>query len=211
MKYFLITVLLVTLFVSCTISRGGGRGGGGGGRGGGWGSSRGGGRIGGGSRGGGYKGSKGYKGGRIKGGTLTKAAAIGAVAYTGYQLGKIRGRFVHWSHAGWRFNDWNRWRMEDGMLCRNDNDCLWIDNGLRCTDYKLDWTMTSEWFNGDTSAIVGTCDCVTAQWWSDDHLQCLDYSSLSGISIFFIVIAAIVGSCISCCLCFLLCKCLRQR
>ena len=86
MKYFLITVLLVTLFVSCTISRGGGRGGGGGGRGGGWGSSRGGGRIGGGSRGGGYKGSKGYKGGRIKGGTLTKAAAIGAVAYTGYQV-----------------------------------------------------------------------------------------------------------------------------
>ena len=70
------------------------------------------------------------------------------------------------------------------MLCRNDNDCLWIDNGLRCTDYKLDWTMTSEWFNGDTSAIVGTCDCVTAQWWSDDHLQCLVTTSNTNMCLY---------------------------
>ena len=43
----------------------------------------------------------------------------------------MTGRFAHWSHAGWGFSDWNRWRMEDGLLCRNDQDCSWLDPGLR--------------------------------------------------------------------------------
>ena len=90
-----------------------------------------------------------------------------------FQLGKVRGRFYHWSHAGWRFDDWNRWRQEDGLLCRSNNDCQWLDPHLECDDYKLDWSVASDWFSGDTGAIVGTCDCVAGLWWSDDHIQCM--------------------------------------
>ena len=32
----------------------------------------------------------------------------------------------------WSFNDWNSWRQADGFLCRNDNDCIWLDNNLEC-------------------------------------------------------------------------------
>ena len=44
--------------------------------------------------------------------------------------------------------------MEDGLLCRNDQDCTWLDEGLRCIDYKIDWTIARDWFNGDFASIV---------------------------------------------------------
>ena len=74
--------------------------------------------------------------------TLKKAAVIGAVAYGGYQLGKLSGGYSHWgwgrSH-GYGFNDYNRWREIDGFMCRNNNDCNWIDDRLYCQDYELDF------------------------------------------------------------------------
>ena len=74
--------------------------------------------------------------------TLKKAAVIGAVAYGGYQLGKLSSGYSHWgwghSH-GYGFNDWNRWRGMDGFLCRNTEDCSWIDRQLYCQDYELDF------------------------------------------------------------------------
>ncbi len=87
-------------------------------------------------------GSSGYKkkGGAMK--TLKKAAVIGAVAYGGYQLGKLSGRFHSYGHGhggGWGWNDYNRWREVDGFMCRNTNDCNWIDRNLYCQDYELDF------------------------------------------------------------------------
>lgn len=89
--------------------------------------------------GGGKKSSSGMK-------TLKKAAVIGAVAYGGYQLGKLSGRFNNYGGGydggyggGYGFNEWNRWREIDGFMCRNDNDCNWIDNRLYCQDYELDF------------------------------------------------------------------------
>ena len=35
------------------------------------------------------------------------------------------------------FDEWNRLRYEDGMLCRNDFDCSWIDHGFYCKRGKL--------------------------------------------------------------------------
>jgi hypothetical protein len=48
-----------------------------------------------------------------------------------FQIGKATTRFAHWSHQGWGFNDWNRWREQDGHLCRNNNDCNWLDRNLQ--------------------------------------------------------------------------------
>ena len=82
----MLTVLLSVLVI-CVHSRGGGGGGGGGGRGGGFrgggfrSSSRGGGR--------GRTSYSGYKGGKKSGGTLKKAAVIGATAFVGYQVCRV--------------------------------------------------------------------------------------------------------------------------
>ena len=38
------------------------------------------------------------------------------------------------------FDDWNEWREADGFLCRNDNDCQWMDINLNCEDYELDFS-----------------------------------------------------------------------
>ena len=75
--------------------------------------------------------------------TLKKAAVIGAVAYGGYQLGKLSGHYNSWGWGrqhGYGFNDWNRWREVDGFLCRNTQDCNWIDQRLYCQDYELDFS-----------------------------------------------------------------------
>ena len=75
--------------------------------------------------------------------TLKKAAVIGLAAYGGYQLGKLSGRFGGWGYGhqhGYGFNDWNRWREIDGFMCRDSNDCNWIDPRLYCQDYELDFT-----------------------------------------------------------------------
>ena len=79
---------------------------------------------------------------KSKYGTLKKAAVIGAAAYGGYQLGKLTSGYGGWgwgrSH-GFGFNDWNRWREIDGFMCRDSNDCNWIDPRLYCQDYELDF------------------------------------------------------------------------
>ena len=94
--------------------------------------------------------------------------------------------------------------MEDGLLCRNDQDCMWLDEGLRCTDYKIDWSVASGWFNGDSSSIVGSCDCLDGFWYEESQISCVADSTpggLSGVAIFFIVISVIVGACILCAFC----------
>ena len=58
---------------------------------------------------------------------------IGAVAYGGYQLGKLSAGYGNYGWGrqhGYGFNQWNRDREADGMLCRNTNDCNWIDPRL---------------------------------------------------------------------------------
>jgi len=73
---------------------------------------------------------------------LTQFLVSGAVAYGGYQIGKLTGRFSSYGYGGrggWGFNDWNRWREIDGFMCRDDNDCKWIDERLDCQDYELDF------------------------------------------------------------------------
>ena len=63
---------------------------------------------------------------------------IGAVAYGSYQIGKLSGKFSGY-HGGYNWNQYNSWRSTDGFLCRNNNDCNWIDREFYCQDYELDF------------------------------------------------------------------------
>ena len=33
--------------------------------------------------------------------------------------------------------------MDDGMLCRDKNDCTWLDENLECDHYSIDWDKNS--------------------------------------------------------------------
>ncbi|XP_040573869.1 uncharacterized protein [Lepeophtheirus salmonis] len=150
------------------------------------------------------------KGSKLK--TLKKAAVIGAVAYGGYKVGQLTSRFSNFGHSnnmGYGFNDWNRWRQQDGFLCRNNNDCVWIDPSLECDDYKLDFSPSNLWFGGDVASIKGKCECRNNFLWNDDDLHCLKRSGgfgggggggLGGLIISIIVIMSMV-----CCCCVIGC------
>ena len=141
-RYLVFLILLVCIYEANGRGRGGGGGRGGGSRGGG-GSSRGGSNRGGGgrNRGGGHGGRGGF--GKIKGGTLKKAAVIGIGAYGAYKIGKLAGKYSSWNWGrqnGFDINDWDDWREVDGLLCRTTSDCSWIDPRLYCQDYELRFT-----------------------------------------------------------------------
>jgi hypothetical protein len=73
--------------------------------------------------------------------TLKKAAVVGVGVYAGYKLGQLSSRFSGGYHRNeYGFNDYNRWREIDGFMCRDSNDCNWIDQRLYCQDYELDFT-----------------------------------------------------------------------
>ena len=61
--------------------------------------------------------------------------------YSAAQTIKLRVHYgVHQHVSGdteFTFDEWNRLRYEEGMLCRNDFDCSWIDNGFYCKRGKL--------------------------------------------------------------------------
>ena len=98
---------------------------------------------------GGNKGYPGSSGSKSKGSkskvksTLKKAAVIGVGAYGAYKLGKLTSKYSSWSWGrqnGYSLDDWDDWREVDGLLCRNSNDCEWIDPNLYCQDYELRFT-----------------------------------------------------------------------
>ena len=91
---------------------------------------------------------------RLKGGKLAKIALVGAGVYGAYQIGKVAGKFSSWkSHGNWGYNDWNRWRQDDGMLCRTSQDCKWIDPNLFCQDFELDFSPTVSIFVTSQCAV----------------------------------------------------------
>ena len=49
------------------------------------------------------------------------------------------GGYHHGFGGGYGFRDWNRAREIDGFMCRDSNDCNWIDRNLYCQDYELDF------------------------------------------------------------------------
>ena len=70
---------------------------------------------------------------------MLKGAAIGAGAYGAYKLGQLSTRFDGNGFGG-GLDDWNNWKEADGMLCRKDTDCNWLDRHMSCQDYELDFS-----------------------------------------------------------------------
>ena len=68
--------------------------------------------------------------------TLKKSEVLGIGVYAAKKLEKLKGKFPKNSN----FDEWNSWRQKDGFLCRNINDCNWIDRQMNCGDFKLGWT-----------------------------------------------------------------------
>jgi len=140
-----------------------------------------------------------YYGGKKSGGmkkTLKKAAVIGAVAYGSYQLGKMTGRWGSYHHGGhWGHQDYNRWREKDGMLCRDNKDCKWIDPRLFCTDYDLDFDIDRGWFGGDYLSVRGECECPRGSRWDNYELECRErfMGALGGVG--FAVILVLMCAC----------------
>lgn len=162
---------------------------------------------------------------------LKQAALIGAGAYVGYKLGKLKEKFsnrkwgggsssTHISIGGsssirrsrprYEFNDWNDWREADGFLCRSNNDCKWVDDNLNCEDYELDFNPAAGWFGGDTVSIRGECTCEQGLRWNEDQLSCDRVPQINGSlaigAIIGIVIAALIGFCCCCGICCLIGK-----
>jgi len=141
--------------------------------------------------GGGYKKKKGMS-------TLKKAAIVGAVAYGSYQLGKATGRFGSYHHGGrWGYNDYDRWRQQDGMLCRNNKDCIWMDPNMFCTDYEFDFSINRGWFGGDYLSVRGECECPRSMHWDNWEIQCRNnmFGVLGGAGVLVFIIF------MSCCCC----------
>jgi len=130
---------------------------------------------------------------------LKQAALIGAGAYVGYKLGKLKEKFSgrDWDQGGWdghsssdvhvsigggssihtsqpsyNFQNWNDWREADGFLCRNNDDCKWLDGNLNCEDYELDFSPAAGWYGGDTVSIKGECACEEGFRWNEGELSC---------------------------------------
>ena len=161
--------LAIVLIISAAIYEVNARGGRGGGRGGSRGGGRGGSRgsssgsrgssssssvSGGGRRGGGRRTSsssssawssasgglyRGFGAGRRTVKKLSKYAVKGLGAYNANKKRKLKRK---WSRSRkWSsFEDWDEIAEVDGLLCRNDADCNWIDPNLDCQDYELDFT-----------------------------------------------------------------------
>jgi len=115
-----------------------------------------------------------------------KKAVIGAgAAYVGYKAAKATKKFGKYKFKKgkkkYKFEEWDSWRQQNGILCRDTDDC-WMDEQLECSDYELVRTDIHEgWFGGDVIAIRGTCQCNDFTWWDDDDLSCLRFSSAKRI------------------------------
>jgi len=101
---------------------------------------------------------------------------IGAGAvYTAYKAKKALKKFGKRKTKGkksYKFEEWDSWRQEDGILCRDTDDC-WLDERLTCTYYPVARTkINPRWFGGDITSIRGTCQCDDKSRWDEDDLNC---------------------------------------
>ena len=70
---------------------------------------------------------------------LAKDSVKGIGVYSAQQLEKLLLKFPK-ENLTYTFDDWNKWREEDGLLCRNHSDCSWVYGLMYCKDYELGFT-----------------------------------------------------------------------
>lgn len=133
---------------------------------------------------------------------LKKAAIVGVGVWAGYKVAKATAKFAAWGLGGiprpnWGFGDWNRWRQAEGMLCRNDNDCRWLDQNFQCSDYELTFTPSSLWFGGDFAKIRGQCECRDGWDWAERDFRCEEQVFLPWVVA--LIVVAVLSSLCCCC------------
>merc|ERR1712013_966626 len=138
--------------------------------------------------------------------TLKKVAVLGAGAYSAYKAKKMakkkkKSKFhidldiEEQGDDDYMFNDWDKWRQADGFMCRDDNDCNWLDEDLRCENYEMSilaqrrLSINQGWFGGQALSVVGECHCRRlGQIWDNLELVCAGSEKLLvGILPFFLV------------------------
>ena len=51
-----------------------------------------------------------------------------------FKIGKKFNKGLNFGDNDFDFDDWDREARVDGWICRNDQDCNWIDDHLACDD-----------------------------------------------------------------------------
>ena len=78
---------------------------------------------------------------------LEKTKVNGLKLNNSHQVTELKSRFLDffWTENVPKhdFQDWNKWRENDGFLCRNDNDCKWLGYKMECQivadfDWEID-------------------------------------------------------------------------
>ena len=58
--------------------------------------------------------------------------------YSSKQLRKLRKKFQKFDW-GYSFSKWNIWRQSDGLLCRRNYDCKWLNKDMKCYPKRMKW------------------------------------------------------------------------
>merc|ERR1712062_387904 len=105
---------------------------------------------------------------------LSKYAVKGLGYYSAHKKRKLKTKWSRRGRRGSSFEDWDEMRQVDGLLCRYDSDCTWIDPNLDCQDYELQFTPNAAWYGGDFASIRGACTCplwmASIMEWDENEL-----------------------------------------
>ena len=101
---------------------------------------------------------------------LRRGDVVGRGVYYPTKKQKLRRKYRKHTSSN-DFDDWNEMREKDGMLCRNNDDCKWIDSSLYCKNYELDFLPDWRWFGGAGARIMGACECMSGSFDNYD-LEC---------------------------------------
>jgi len=90
----------------------------------------------------------------------------------------LRTKFAEWKGVSWSYEEWDEWRRQDGLLCRTDQDCQWLDGNIECEIYdELGWNQTSDWFSGQEGTVRGDCECKYSHTYQVQEFSCQPWSS----------------------------------
>jgi len=145
------------------------------------------------------------KGVSSKGFGAKKVVAFAAGAYIGgkvaKKIGKKFNKGLKFGDDDFDFDDWDREARVDGWICRNDQDCSWIDDHLACDDRDF----SSSRLNGNWPATFkqdarGHCACEFGYTFDSDEAECQKFS-IDGTPIIYIAIAIVVSIIVGLCCC----------
>lgn len=106
---------------------------------------------------------------------------------------KLAEKFKNWNtyNPFNSFEDYYILKAQDGPMCRNNTDCKWIDEKMRCDKNSFDEKPNKLWFSGDIGSIKGKCDCPKYYVW--DKFECKNFFDiiliqLGGMTVLYFIV-----------------------